>query len=282
MEMEIVKCLREAKFDIAISTRNNDRFTLWAYSSGAKLRVGQKKQVFRKLLTHTPEKKEEDKGIINYLCDLVTEVGASVKSYRTEFYISKEAQLWADKLIRDNGLYDFPLFVAVHPGATGRSRNWPPEKFATVIDKLQADGKTKVLLCGSDYDEGTMNQIIDLLSISCIEVNTGGSVDRLAAIFKHCRLCITNDSGPRHLTIALGIPSIAFMIRGNRSTWKIYEDGPKIIVLPESYGCSFCPNDLCLEKIPDGETDGAYCIRSVLVSEVLEKANQLLPLNQGH
>ena len=121
-----------------------------------------------------------------------------------------------------------------------------------------------------------MIRIKEQLATSVIEINDRGSVDRLAAIFKHCRLCITNDSGPRHLTISLGIPSIAFMTKSKRSAWKIYENGPKIILLPESYECPFCPNDSCLEKIPDGETYGAYCIRSVTVSDVLNQVNDIL------
>ena len=279
MEVKIIKYLRHAKFDIVISTRNNDRFTLWAFLSGAKVRVGQKKQFFRRLLTHTPDTQEEDRGIIYYLCDLVTSAGASIESFKTEFYISKEAKIWADEFIRENQLNEDQILVAVHPGASGLSRIWPPENFAATIDKLQADNKTKVLLCRSDFDEETIIQIKKHLSTSIIEVKTSGSIDRLAAIFMHCKLCITNDSGPRHLTIALGIPSIGIMIEGNRSKWKIYDNGPKIILLPESNKCSFCPAGSCLEKIPDGEHFGAYCIRSVTPSGVVIQVNAILLSN---
>ncbi len=271
MELRIIKYLRKTKFDRVISASNNDRFTLWAFATGAKIRVGQKQQSFSRLLTRTPDIDIEDINVLEYFITLVTAAGATVKPYATEFYIPKEAELWADEFISKHKLNDYSLLVAIHPGATHPGRIWPPENFAKVADKLQSNTNTKVLLCGSQFDIDIINKIKNHLNTPVIEVNDGeGNINRLAAIFNRCDICITNDSGPRHLAVAVGSRSIAIMLKSKINGWEIYNDPQKMVVLPKELQCPVCADDKCKEIVPQGETFGTYCIRSVSVAEVLD------------
>ena len=49
-----------------------------------------------------------------------------------------------------------------------------------------------------------------------------------------------------------------------------------MVVLPEELQCSVCPGNKCKEIVPDEETFGTYCIRSVSVSEVLDNIQEML------
>lgn len=277
MELKIIKYLRKVKFDTVISTRNIDRFTLWAYATGAKVRVGQKQKFFAHLLTSALDIDIEDINVLEYFNTLTAAGGAKVESCATEFYIPRDDQLWADEFVSKHKLNNYSALVAIHPGATHPSRIWPPENFAKIADELQSNNSTKVLLCGSQFDIEIINKIKNHLNKPVIDVDEGeGNINRLAAIFNRCDICITNDSGPRHLAVAVGSRSIAIMLKSKINAWKIYNDSPKMVVLPKELQCPVCPGDRCKEIVPQGETFGTYCIRSVSVPEVLDNIQEML------
>ena len=275
----IFNFLRKDKYDIAIATFPNDRFTFWAFASRAKIRVGQKNQPFSFLLTHKPNIEFYDKGVLHYFCELVKASGATVKSYKTEYHTSTESKLWAEEFIKKHRLDGISNLVAIHPGSLQLADIWPSEKYAAIIDNLQDDGSTRILLCKTCLDNKIISKIKEHLKTNIVEVDTDGNIDQFAAILEQCKLCISNDSGPRHLAIAIGIPSLAFISKLKFNTWRIYEEDQNIITLPHEFDCPECSGGKCEEIIPDGETFGATCIRSVSVLDVFERAKQLLSQN---
>jgi ADP-heptose:LPS heptosyltransferase len=280
-EIRIIRYLRTKKFDVAISTFPEDRFTLWAFACGARLRVGQRRQKLSYLLTHACDISKAEKGVLRYYCDLATAAGASIASYTTEYRIPGPAQQWAEDLFRSHQLDRFPRLVAVHPGASGPYRIWPLHRFAALIDALQSSGLARVLLCGTDYDRAAATELRKHLRTAVIEPTEGSvpqSVARLAAILQRCQCCISNDSGPRHLAVAVGTPSLAFMPRFQDREWKIYEEG-KSVVLQGEQACPVCPEGTCLNIVPAGEVYGSFCMRMITLERALTTAKRILSVS---
>jgi ADP-heptose:LPS heptosyltransferase len=281
VEIEIVNYIRKEKFDIVFCTFPQDRFVFWAYLSGAKIRVGERNQKFSWLLTHTPNIQKEEKGVLRYYCALVEAVGAKVKSYATEFRITDASRKWANDFLKKHNINESKSIVCIHPGASGFFKTWPPERFAAIADSLQSNEKVKVVLCGTEFDKSLISEVKKHLQEIVIEIDFGNSIDRFAAILERSVLCITNDSGPRHLAVAVGIPTISFMSRMKHLAWKIYEDEIKNVVFQGKNYCPMCSKEDCREIIPEGESYGAYCIRMIAVEEVLEKIAQMIPMVQS-
>jgi ADP-heptose:LPS heptosyltransferase len=281
-EMRIIQYLRAKKFDLAITTFPEDRFAIWAFASGARIRVGQRKQKLAFLLTHAPDISKEKKGVLRYYCDLARAAGASIASYTTEYRIPAAAQAWAEDFLRANKLDHAARLVAVHPGASGPYRIWPPERFAMLMDALQSGGMARVLLCGTDHDRATAAEVKKHLRTEVIEVTEGSSgenVARLAAILQRCQCCISNDSGPRHLALAVGTSSLAFMPRFQDRAWKIYEDDGKSVVLQGEQSCPACAEETCRNIVPAGEVYGSYCMRMISMERALAAATQIISGN---
>lgn len=279
LELKIIKLIRKEKLDIVICTFPQDRFVFWAFLSGAKIRVGQHDQKFSWLLTHTPDVQKEDNGVLKYYCELVVAAGASVNSYTTEYHITKASRKWASDFIEINNLNDKKGFVCIHPGASGLFKAWPPERFASVIKALKSDGNVNVLLCWTEYDKLLIAEVKKHLQEKVIEIDFEDSIDRFAAILEQSILCVSNDSGPRHLAVAVGTPTIAFMSRMKQFAWKIYDDEIRNVVLQGDVHCSLCTKEDCREIIPEGETFGAYCIRMITTEEALGKIRQIISTN---
>jgi ADP-heptose:LPS heptosyltransferase len=280
-ELGIVKFLREKKYDAVVSTFPEDRFAFWAYVSGARIRVGQKNQGFSLLLTHAPEIEKHDRGVLEYYCDLVRALGALAIPARIEYNIPPSAHQWADEFLQRSNLASTLQLVAVHPGATGDYKVWPPDRFAELIDHLQLNRGARVALCHSPHDAPVVGEIRRLARTPFVEADTGENISHLAALLQRCSLCITNDSGPRHLAVAVHTPSLAFFRQFHDREWQIYPEERGTSILKSTQQCPVCPAGACLDRIPEGKRFGSYCLRLIEVGEAVAKAKEMLAFQRS-
>lgn len=273
-EFDVVRFLRSKRLDAVVCTFPEDRFVSWAFASGASVRVGQYNQPLRFLLTHTPRIEKSESGVLEYYCSLVKVIGAKVRSPATEYVVPDEARIWCDQFLRSNNMTG--NLVAVHPGATGDYKIWPPERYASVVDTLQEESGVKVVLCHSHYDKPVVKEILANLKSKVLTLDTGDDLSRFAAFLQRCSLCITNDSGPRHLAVAVGTPSLAVFRLHHDREWKVYPETTRSATLQSSAVCPVCPAGICLDKVPASERFSSQCVRMVSTHEVADKARSML------
>lgn len=94
--------------------------------------------------------------------------------------------------------------VVVHPGASARSRQWPPERFAAISGELRRRG-FRVVVTGSGSEQelarwvaaqSRTTQLVDL------------TLTELLALVGHARLAVCGDTGIAHVASAYGTPSV--------------------------------------------------------------------------
>lgn len=271
-ERAVIKFMRERKFDTVVCTFPEDRFVQWAFAAGARIRVGQRKQPLRWLLTHTVDAEKSHRGVLEYYCDLVRALGVTVRSTATEYAVPASELDAARAFLRAHA-GSRPI-VAVHPGASGQYKIWPPERYAQLLDRISQ--RYGVLLLGGDADREVLDAIRRAAHAPFLDVNTHGSIGKLAAFLRQARLCISNDSGPRHLAIAVGTPSLALFRQHHDRAWDVYDQGPNIAICKSRRQCPACPAGVCRDLIPPGERFGSYCMRQIDVDEVAERAEQMI------
>jgi ADP-heptose:LPS heptosyltransferase len=274
-EAEIIADLRRRKFDTVI-VAPRDRFVLWAFASGASIRVGQLHQVYHQLLTHRPDVHKSDAGVVRYYCALAESIGVKTDSYETEFYVPPTAQERAWAFLHASSVSDSRTLIGIHPGAYGSDRIWPPERFARLIDILQSAADTKILLFGGTYDNSVIERIIELANTNPLIVRTGSDISLLGALLQKCVLFVGNDSGPRHLAAAVGTRTLALLARNTQFEWDAYDDKDRHCILQGQENCPTCPQRLCHNTIPDGEQFGSHCMRMISVETVSAKIREML------
>jgi ADP-heptose:LPS heptosyltransferase len=240
------------------------------------VRVGQKAQPLQWMLTHRPDVEKGTRGTLQYYCDLAGAIGARADSHRTSFPISASARSWAESFLQVHWLTADLKLVAIHPGATGHYKVWPPERYAALINKLQANEHIKTILCWSSDDTPVVNEIMRILPTDYISVNTGENLGNLGALLQRCSLCISNDSGPRHLASAVGTPSLGLLRKYHDREWNVYPEDDMHSILQGREQCPACPPGSCLDKIPAGERFGSHCLRMISVEEAFARTCQLL------
>lgn len=99
-------------------------------------------------------------------------------------------------------------FVCMHPGARLYTRRWPAEYFAVVAQDIVRRGFA-VALTGSDEEALITRRIGRALPPGSFADLAGRtSLGALAALLRHARLLVSNDTGVSHVAAALRVPSI--------------------------------------------------------------------------
>jgi ADP-heptose:LPS heptosyltransferase/GT2 family glycosyltransferase len=106
-------------------------------------------------------------------------------------------------------LFDRPV-VAVHPGAGNNTKQWPAEHFSALIDLLTERDGVNVILVGSPDEAELAECLLETVLHPERVVSVAGktSLIELGTLLRACALCIGNDSGPKHISAALGVPTL--------------------------------------------------------------------------
>jgi len=211
-----LQSLREKRFDAVLDPHNLFKSGLIAFASGASVRVGFGKIREGNFLFMNrwirPDARYRH-AVEKYL-SLLDPFGIRESQWVIRFPLSWSPQdeEWAGRFWkqegfgRDGGKRE--TVVAVNPGAHWPSKQWMPERYAQVADRLVKDRGIRVLILWGPGEQPLAERIArSMREPSVIAPET--DLKRLAALIKRCRLLITGDTGPLHIAAALGVPTVS-------------------------------------------------------------------------
>ncbi len=240
-----VRELRKENFDLAVIFPNSFSSALMVWLAGIKKRLGYRRNGRGFLLTDKidPFKKSGKimpVSMVDYYLSLLSYLGCETANTKTELFLSGENKKTGEDLLKNYGIEENGLLVAITPGASfGTSKCWPGEFFARVADLLQEKYRARILLLPGPGEEDTAKKIGKLMKKKPVNFcNPVLSLDLLKAVIYQCSLLLANDSGPRHFAHAFNKPTVVIM----GSTDPRYTGYPqeKTTVLREDLPCSPC------------------------------------------
>ena len=255
--------LRKLRFSHSVHFRRFIRSELIGFLSGAKVRIGFDPERFS-LLTRKISYRE-DESLVEQNLGLAAELGIKAEDAALEYWPGPASERVRELLGREGR----PL-VILHPFARSeQARRWP--RFAELAGRLKADFGAKVILIGQaeeaeplrmDWPKGWGGAVpaFDL------------TLPELASLIKSADLLIGNDSGPMHLAVAIGAPTVGIYgprqgLADNLKRWRPKSEKFRSALLPEDCGdCS---------KNPCGPEEMLKCCGRITVEEVMAKAIEL-------
>jgi ADP-heptose:LPS heptosyltransferase len=98
----------------------------------------------------------------------------------------------------------------VHPGVGNIMRQWPAEHFASLVDLLIEKNAINVVLIGGPEEKELAEQVQEHVMHREAVVSLVGrtSLRQLPELLRACALYVGNNSGPKHIAAALGVPTI--------------------------------------------------------------------------
>lgn len=220
-ELSYIRFIRSKKYDAVISLQAGDRYVIWSWLSGAKVRIGPIQNNLGFLLTKRANVLEEKTDYMNYYLKIIERFGAKRDGIDTEFQLSRGFENWVDEILERNDVGKDNLLIGIHPGASEPTKIWPFENYQEVISKLTVNENVKVVLMFGPAEQKMKYQLSNY-SKNVFVVDTSENIQQLAWLVSKCSLVICNDSGTRHLSAALKIPTITLFPEDKVLPWKFY------------------------------------------------------------
>ena len=210
--------------------------------------------------------------VVDDLMALVNAIGRASETDRVIMQPGPAAMNLAELPDEVRALFAKPV-VAVHPGAGNVTKQWPEQHFSALIDLLIERNDVNIMLIGGPDEVDVANALLENARHPAAIASMAGktSLAGLPRLLKNCVLYIGNDSGPKHIAAAVGVPTIGIH-SGVVDPVEWGPIGPNAVALRRNMNCSPC----YLAKAEDCPRSLA-CLRFLEPNLVYETADLLLP-----
>lgn len=97
--------------------------------------------------------------------------------------------------------------VMMQPGASDPRRRWPAARFAALADVL-ADEGAQVAIHGTAEEAALVREVAGAMRHAAVDLSGKLSVSALCGLLERCALVVSNDTGPLHLALEIGVPCV--------------------------------------------------------------------------
>lgn len=272
----IAKLLKACNFRLAILLKNSFLPALATALVRIQTRIGYARHGRRLLLTDPlfPEKLPTGEfkpvSMIDYYLAISKWLGCETNDRKLELSINPEdSKNLLNKLPQITEAKS-PIIILVPGGAFGPSKCWPSERFARIADLVAADYNATVIVSVSPApaEHKIALQICDSSRNNLINLAQNPlTIGQLKALFAKADLVIANDTGPRHIAIALNRKVIT-LFGPNDPAWT--DTGfPDEIKIVSDVDCAPCQKPNCKKT-------EHLCMEAITVEMVYTAAKQLL------
>lgn len=222
MIRDLMRGLRDERFDLTVDCRMDIRNGVIAYATGAPRRIGYAFGGGGFLLTDALPASPDDHHkahdwltLLKPLDDGRWNNGATssaeslARRFPPRLQVNDAERLSAEDRLRSLGIRDGQVIVGIHPGASRPRGRWPLDGFSWIADTLASryNAACLVFVDPEGYGEG-------MASRSNAKF-VRASLREMMALITCCDLFICNDSGPMHIADALGVPVVGVFTTGN-------------------------------------------------------------------
>jgi heptosyltransferase-2 len=280
----IARGIKKHKFTHAILFKNSFGSALAVSLARIPSRIGYAREGRGFLLTDKlyplklPDGKFKPVSMIDYYLAIASRLGADTSDRTIEVPLELQTRKKLKSRFPEVAGSQGPVVVLVPGGAFGPSKYWPSERFAQTADRLITTYNATVFVSvGPDlFEKHIAGEICDsskpatqmagrhkLINLAERPVN----LDELKTLFSRADLVISNDTGPRHIAIALRRKVIT-LFGPNDPAWTDtgYENEIQIV---GNVPCAPCQKPVCKKA-------GHLCMEAITVEMVCNAARKLL------
>lgn len=235
--------LQTRNFDIVLDIHGLFLSGMIATASKAPRRIGMSdtRELNWLFMTEISSSSPQEIHVIQRYLSVLKPLGIDSTDYAMTLHLPDETIAFASNFLRSHGVKERDTIIALNPGTTWASKNWPTKYYATVAEGLQDNGH--ILLCGGPAEQGLGESIVQQSNIPIINAINQTSLLQLAALISQCTVLVTGDTGPLHMGIAVNIPTISLF--GPTDPQKFGPLTGEHVVLEESMDCRPCHKQNC-------------------------------------
>lgn len=261
--------LKTGCFDVALDVHGLFLSGMLAMASGAPRRIGlaNTKELNSWFMTQVALPPGSQRHVIARYGTIVRPLGISSIETKMTLVVDEDNRSWARHFLHSEGIRQGQQFIVLVPATTWPSKNWPAEYFAVVASYLGR--RMPVVLCGAPGDRLIANAVLMRSRPPIIDAVGKTSLLQLAALLAEAAVVVSGDTGPLHMAVAVGTPTVSIFGPSRPEKFGPLE-GPHT-VLTADCSCTGCFKQQCRRS-------EVLCMKSVTPREVLQAVKQrLLP-----
>ncbi len=274
----LVRRLRRQKFDMAVVLPNSFRSALTVKMARVPRRVGYDRDGRGFLLTDRLVARRAGGEYVpvptrDYYLGIASYLGAADADPTMRLFTHEPDDEQARQLLTEQGCppQESPLVLLIPGAAYGPAKRWLPQRFAQVADRCGEAFGAKVLIGGAAHDRDVVDQVAAAMNHTAVNLPALGVDLRLfKSIVRLVSLLISNDTGPRHIAAAFGVPVVTIFGPTDPAWSHIgFDKERQVMVKVECGPCQLktCPLD-------------HRCMKQIDTDMVFEHAAQLLDPKQ--
>jgi ADP-heptose:LPS heptosyltransferase len=201
--------------------------------------------------------------------------------YPLHFTLTAEEQQWVTQLLNAKGIYPGTPIVVIHPGTSAAVKEWRSEAWANCVTILTQSSQDttpiQFILTGAPAERPLLEEIASHTTAQTILV-TDMTIGQLAALLERAQLVLGVDSGPLHLAVAQGTPTVRIYGPIDSRHFGPWGSRKQHVVIISTHRCPTCP------AIPCGKLDfrprelaSHPCVRLVPEQQVLDAIAENFP-----
>jgi len=202
--------LRALRFDTAVDLQCLSKSAIAAWLSGAPRRIGYAGSLGRECSRwlHNELTSVTAEHVIDRYLGILRPLGIVDPAVRFDLPERQQDARFAQQALNRLGLA-VAGYTIVNPGAGWASKRWPPERYGALARRLKQQHGLESLAVWGGADELPLAERIVAVSGGAAQLAPATSMTQLASLARRARLFVGSDTGPLHLAVAVGTPSVS-------------------------------------------------------------------------
>lgn len=258
--------IRKEKYDLVFDFWSNPRTAQIVFCSGIKRRVGYSYRGRRYAYNFLASPDRGSHHSAEHNLELLKPLGVPVNSTKIHYRIGKEDNEKAKSFI-ESKFSRSDNVIGIVPAGGWNSKRCDAVKWVEFCNEILKNYSAKFLILWGPGDEADAEFIISNLRDKA-HLAPKTSLKEMSALINNCDLIIANDSGPMHISAALGIPTIGIFGPTDPKGHGPYSPNSDYII-KEDLHCIIC-NKLECPSLHE-------CMRELSAELLIEKINKTAP-----
>jgi len=268
-KLNFVNFLKSKKFDTVFLLHRSFSRTLICRLAGIPHRIGHYTRKRSFLLTKKiPVPKKDSLHRIDYYLDVIEKSGLRIEDRYLDFFVSLYDENYVEEFLSKNSVTGDDFVVVLNPGGNWMPKRWPAEYWSDLADKIISQTKAKVIITGSVSDSTLLERIKTKMKEAAVNACGVLNIKQLGALAKRTDIFITADTGPLHISNAVGCKKIIAIFGPTSKDITGPHPGSNVVLLQKDVGCNIpCYKVNCADN---------RCMRAVTPDEIFSEVKKII------
>jgi len=262
--LKVVLRIKKEKYNMILDLWSNPRSAQITFLSGVQYRVGFAYRG-RKHAYNIKATSGRGKGhAAEHNLEILKAMNVPIISKNIQYFVSDENDKFAGDFIGNN-FQKNKIIVGIIPAGGWESKRCDAVKWVEICKAIADKYRVKFLILwgpGDEKDSEFIKKGISELTILAPQT----TLQQMSALIKNCDLVLANDSGPMHISAALGVPTLGIFGPTSPKAHRPYSSNSDY-VNKEDLFCLMCNKLVCPYK--------HECMLELPVDMVMEKIKKI-------